>query len=280
LPPRLPPSSAATLPSAFLSFLVHAGVVVGGLMTITSEQPQSSAAQMIIVPIDLVTVADMTDISAVTAQLDEKLREEEAKQQDAVTVAGAPPPDEDTVSFEPPKDKPKEETKKPEVKASPAPPAKSFNSELDDILSSVDKTKPKPQSNSAGVAPASATKEEPRMGAGEKRRMVASIEDIIKSQLITKGCFADHSDMADAKRLRVTLRVWFGRNGKFSQAYQLVSPARDPFNDPPLQAFLAHARRALDKCNNLTWQVPEEYFRLPQPQYIDLTFVPKIGADP
>jgi len=28
------------------------------------------------------------------------------------------------------------------------------------------------------------------------------------------------------------------------------------------------------------WQVPEEYFRLPQPQYIDLTFVPKIGADP
>ncbi len=110
--------------------------------------------------------------------------------------------------------------------------------------------------------------------------MTASIEDIIKSQLITKQCFADHSDMADAKRLRVTLRVWFGRNGKFSQGFQLVSPAREPINDPPLMAFLAHARRALDKCNNLGWQVPDDYFRLPQPQYIDLEFVPKIGANP
>lgn len=275
---KLPPASAATLPSAFLSFLVHAGVVVAGLMTVTSEQPQASAAQMIIVPIDLVTVDEMTDISAITARLDEKLAEE-AKKEEAVTVAGAPPPDEDTVSFEPPVDKPKEEIKKPEVKASPAPPAKDFNSELDDILKGVDKAKPKPQSNAAGVAPASSN-EAPRMGAGEKRRMVASIEDIIKSQLITKGCFADHSDMADAKRLRVTLRVWFGRTGKFSQKYELVSPAREPFNDPPLQAFLTHARRALDMCNNLGWQVPDEYFRLPQPQYIDLTFVPKIGADP
>ncbi|MEQ1785321.1 MAG: hypothetical protein ABMA14_28580, partial [Hyphomonadaceae bacterium] len=130
-----------------------------------------------------------------------------------------------------------------------------------------------------GVAPAAASKEAPRLSAGDKRRMTASVEDIIKSQLITKGCFADHSDMADAKRLRVTIRVWFGRNGKFSQAYQMISPGREPFNDPPLQAFITHARRALDMCNNLGWQVPDDYFRLPQPQYIDLEFVPKIGAN-
>jgi hypothetical protein len=86
--------------------------------------------------------------------------------------------------------------------------------------------------------------------------------------------------MADAKRLRVTLRVWFGRNGKFSQPYQLVAPTREPFGDPPLQAFLTHARRALDMCNTIGWQVPDDYFRLPQPQYVDLVFVPKIGADP
>ncbi len=276
---RLPPSSAGTLPSAFLSFLVHATVVVGGLMVMPLEQPKDSIAQMLIVPVELVTVAEMTNLTAVSAMDEDKPLEEEVKASESNPAAGAPPPDEDSVSFAPPKELPKEEVKKPPPKASPAPPAKSFNSELDDILSSVDKTKPKQQTNSAGVAPAASSKEAPRLSAGDKRRMTASIEDIIKSQLITKGCFADHSDMADAKRLRVTLRVWFGRNGKFSQAYQLVAPAREPFNDPPLMAFLAHARRALDMCNNLGWQVPDDYFRLPQPQYIDLTFVPKIGAD-
>ena len=255
-------------------------MVVAGLIGVTLPQPTESVAQMIVIPIELVTVADMTNLTAVSAMAEDKPLEEEVRAEESNPAAGAPPPDEDSVSFEPPKDKPKEEIKKPDVKASPAPPAKSFNSELDDILSSVDKTKPKQQTNSAGVAPAASSKEAPRLSAGDKRRMTATVEDIIKSQLITKGCFADHSDMADAKRLRVTLRVWFGRNGKFSQKYELVSPARDPFNDPPLQAFLAHARRALDKCNNLGWQVPDDYFRLPQPQYIDLEFVPKIGANP
>ncbi len=277
---RLPPPSAATLPSAFVSVLVHAGAVLAGLMVMPLEQPKSSVAQMIVIPIELVTVADMTNLTAVSAMSEDKPLEEEVKAEESNPAAGVPPPDEDSVSFEPPKEKPKEEIKKPDVKASPAPPTKSFNSELDDILSSVDKAKPKQQTNSAGVAPAASSREAPRLSAGDKRRMTASVEDIIKSQLITKRCFADHSDMADAKRLRVTIRVWFGRNGKFSQPYQMISPGREPFNDPPLQAFITHARRALDMCNNLGWQVPDDYFRLPQPQYIDLEFVPKIGANP
>lgn len=275
---RLPPSTAASLPATFFSFLVHAAVVLAGLMVIPLEQPKESVAQMIVVPIELVTVSDMTNLTAVTMNAEEKPLEEEVKAEESNPAAGAPPPEEDSVSFEPPKEQPKVEPKKDPPKATPAPPAKSFNSELDDILSSVDKSKPKQRTNSAGTAPAPSD-QAPRLSVGDKRRMTASIEDIIKSQLITKGCFADHSDMADAKRLRVTLRVWFGRNGKFSQKYELVQPTREPFGDPPLQAFLTHARRALDMCNNLGWQVPDDYFRLPQPQYIDLVFVPKIGAD-
>ena len=273
---KLPPSSAATLPSTFLSFLVHAGVVVAGILVIPLEQPPTQASQMRVIPVELVTVADMTNLTAVSAPTEAKALEEAMKEETSNPAAGAPPPDEDAISFE--EIKPKETPKKPEVKPSPAPAAKSFNSELDDILNSVNKSKPKTQSNSANTAPAAST-EAPRLSAGDKRRMTASITDMIKSQLITNRCWADHSDMADAKRLRVTLRVWFSRNGKFSQEYKLISPARDPFNDPPLQTFLAHARRALDMCNNIGWQVPEEYFRLPQPQYIDLEFLPKIGAE-
>lgn len=275
---RLPPSSAATLPSAFLSFLVHGGVVLAGLIAAPMAQPKSISTPMMYIPIELVTVDDTTNLTAVAPAVEDKAMLEDMKSE-ATPAPGMPPPDEDSVSFEEPKEKPKEDVKKPDVKANPAPPAKSFNSELDDILNSVKKDKPAPPKNNAGTAPAASSNEAPRLSAGDKRRMTASVADIIRSQLVSKGCFADHSDMADARRLRVTLRVWFGRNGKFSQPYQLVSPARDPFNDPPLQAFLAHARRALDMCNNLGWQVPEDYFRLPQPQYIDLEFVPKIGAD-
>ena len=121
---RLPPPSAATLPSAFVSFLVHAGVVLAGLMVMPLEQPKDSVAQMIVVPVELVTVADMTNLTAVSAMNEDKPIEEEVKAEESNPAAGAPPPDEDSVSFEPPKDKPKEETKKPEVKATPAPPAK------------------------------------------------------------------------------------------------------------------------------------------------------------
>ncbi len=276
---KLPPSSSATLPSAFLSFLVHGGVIVAGLMVAPLAQPTSVSTPMIYIPVELVTIADTTNLTAVAAAAEEMPVEDEALKSEANPAPGLPPPDEDAVSFEEPKTPPKIEPK-PKPEAKPAPPAKSFNSELDDILSSVSKDKPKAPKNDAGVAPPRANPEAPRLSAGDKRRMTASITDAIRSQLISKECFADHSDMADARRLRATFRVEFGRNGKFSKAYQMVSPAREPFNDPPMQAFIAHARRALDKCNSLGWQIPEEYFKLPQPQYIDLEFVPKIGADP
>ena len=52
-----------------------------------------------------------------------------------------------------------------------------------------------------------------------------------------------------------------------------------PINDPPMQVFIQHARTALQKCNKLGWQVPPEYFKLePAPYWIDLVFVPKVGA--
>ena len=53
----------------------------------------------------------------------------------------------------------------------------------------------------------------------------------------------------------------------------------EPINHPPMQVFIQHARTALQKCNNLGWQLPPEYFKLePAPYWIDLVFVPKIGA--
>jgi hypothetical protein len=275
---RLPPSSPTSLPSLFVAFLAHAGVVVAGLVGMSAEPMESTSTPMIYVPIDLVTIDEMTNLTAVAQapQTDES-REAQEEENNAAPAPSMPPPEEDAVSFE--ELKPKVEPKKTEANPAPAKPAKSFNSDLDDILSSVTKDAPKQRNNSANTAPAAAN-EAPRLSAGDKRRMTASVEDVIRSQLISNGCWADHSDMADAKRLKATFRVSFGRNGKFAQAYQMVSPARPPMNDPPLQAFIVHAQRALNMCNNIGWVVPEEYFTRLQSPYLDIEFLPKIGAMP
>ncbi len=275
---RLPPSSPTSLPSLFVAFLAHAGVVVAGLIGMSAEPMESTSTPMIYIPIDLVTIDEMTNLSAVAPapQTDES-REAQEEENNAAPAPSMPPPEEDAVSFE--ELKPKVEPKKTEANPAPAKPAKSFNSELDDILSSVNKDQPKQRNNSANTTPAAAN-EAPRLSAGDKRRMTASVEDVIRSQLISNGCWADHSDMADAKRLKATFRVWFGRNGKFAQRYQMVSPTREPMGDPPMQAFIVHARRALDMCNNIGWVVPEEYFTRLQSPYLDIEFLPKIGAMP
>jgi len=276
---RPPPSSPASLPSLFFAFLAHAGVVVAGVISLSGEPMKAESTPMIWIPFDLVEISDSTNLTAVAPvpELTEDNREQAMTETNAAPAPSMPPPEEDTVSFEPPKEKPKDLPKQTEANPAPAKPAKSFNSDLDDILASISKDPPKQKNNSANTAPAAAD-EAPRLGAGDRRRMTASVTDAIRSQLISNRCWADHSDMADARRLRATIRVWFGRNGKFSKRYEMIAPSREPTGDPPLQAFITHARRALDMCNNIGWVVPEEYFtRLGSP-YIDIDFLPKIGA--
>lgn len=276
-----PPSVATSLPAAFVSVLAHGGAILAGLIMIPVELPKIESTPMVYIPIELITIAETTNIAPVIAEA--KIEEEpvDAAEEASAGVAAPPPPEEDSVSLEPPKPeppKPPTPPKKPEAKPAPAAPAKSFDSELDDILASVTKDAPKAARADANAKPASAATGAPRMGAGDMKRMTASVTDFIRSQLIANRCWTDHSDMADARRLRATFRVWFGRNGKFSQPYQLVNPGREPNGDLPLMTFIAHGRRALDMCNQIGWRVPEDYFKLPQPAYVDIELVPKVGA--
>lgn len=275
---RLPPASIASLPSAFFSFLLHGGVVIATLLSVAPAEPLPATTQHY-VPIELVDMSDETNLIEVAAAMakaeDEASLEEESK---AAPAPAPPPVEEDAVSFDEPKDQPKPDPKK-DNKAAPTP-SKSLNSEVDDILSQIE-DKPKPSKSKGDVAPASTADEAPRkpIGRVEQRRMTATITDIIVSQLKDNGCWGDLSDMADAKRLRTTFRVAFGRNGKFSIKPQLISPVRAPGNDGPLTTFILRAEQALNRCNTIGWRIPEDYFRLPEPRTIDLEFLPKIGAD-
>ncbi len=278
--PGPPPSSASSLPAAFFSLIAHASVVLAGVIMIPAATSEVESTPMIYIPIELVSIADTTNVAPVfeDAKIDEE-EPAEAESEAAAAPAAAPAPEpEDTVALDPPKPEAPKAAPTPPAKATPAPPSKSLSSELDDILASVSRDAPAPKRTNPNADPASAGTGPPRIGAGDMRRMTASITDYIRAQLISNRCWTDHSDMADARRLKATFRVWFGRNGKFSQTYQLISPSREPAGDVPMLTFIAHARRALDMCNKIGWRVPEDYFKLPQPQYIDIEFLPKIAT--
>jgi hypothetical protein len=101
----------------------------------------------------------------------------------------------------------------------------------------------------------------------------------IGSQLISNRCWTDHSDMADAHRLRAVINIRLGRNGRFLDEPKLVEPARPPANDPAMQAYIQETFMALNKCNAIGFKIPPEYFELPPAsQEILLVFLPKVTA--
>lgn len=278
--PGPPPSSASSLPAAFFSLIAHASVVLAGLIMIPAATSEIESTPMIIIPIELVSIADTTNIAPIYEKVEqeEEPAPPEAEASPAPAAASAAVEPEDTVALDPPKPQAPKDQPKPPVKAAPAPPAKSLADEIDSALATIPTKPPGAKPRDPNANPASGDTGAPRMGAGDMKRMTASVTDFIRAQLVNNKCWTDHSDMADARRLTATFRVWFGRNGKFSQPYQMVSPTREPAGDGPLLTFVAHARRALDMCNKIGWRVPEEYFKLPQGTFIDIVFVPKIAT--
>ncbi|HOZ28519.1 MAG TPA: hypothetical protein PK080_14235 [Hyphomonadaceae bacterium] len=269
--------------SAFFSLVAHVSVVAAGLWVSQGEayKPEPSTP-MIVIPLELMTIGEVTDIAPVVADAP---KEEEAAAVEEVTEtftsASAPKPAEDVVNLEaapPPPPPKKEEVKKPEAKPAPAKKEEDLNSFLDSMLTDVKKDKPKAAPAPAGAKTATAETGPARMGAGEMRRTQVTVQDYIRAQLVNKRCWTDHSDMADAATLRTVFRVRFSNNGKFAVEPELREPSRPP-GGGPLLVFIEHARTALQKCNNLGWQVPPEYFKLePAPYWIDIEFLPKIGA--
>jgi hypothetical protein len=120
-------------------------------------------------------------------------------------------------------------------------------------------------------------KNTPNPDAGRKAAATETV-DSISSHLIKSRCWTDHSDMADARRLQATFRVWIGRDGRFSRAPERVRPSTIPADDAPMQTFVAHASNALKKCNELGWPIPADYFEFSDPPLeLDIEFLPKIA---
>ncbi len=264
--------------STFFSLAVHVGVVTAGFFWGQEEMRTSSVATpMIVIPLELMTIGEVTDIAPVIKAEEEDKTATEEEAQPVYAAAAPPPPPEDTVNLDEPK---KAEPKKAEAK--PAPPKEDINDFIaqmeQNALAEAKKKQPNAAPAPAGKT-ATADNSTQRMGAGEMRKTQVTITDYIRSQLILNRCWTDHSDMADAQRLTATFRVRFTPGGKFAAPPELREPSREPFNDPPLQTFIQHGRTALAKCNQIGWKIPPEYFRLePAPYWIDIELVPQVAA--
>jgi outer membrane biosynthesis protein TonB len=248
----------------FFSFLAHGVIIATGVLAAPSGRSVGAEA-MPFIDIDLVTIADETNIAPVTkdAELDEKAEEE---QQEEFSSATPPPPKpEETVPLD-----------EPEARPPPKPKEKTLQEELNNILGEIPEEKPQPKrtggnksANLDEVPDAGA-----RPGAGRHTANTATVRDYISAQLKGNKCWADPDDMPDAHRLRAVFSVRFGRNGRFLEAPKMIEPSRPPSSDPPLEVYIQRARRALDMCNSIGFRVPNEYFQDQPVQYIELVFLP------
>lgn len=264
------------------SVALHLAFAAAGIVVVP-QLPQRESTPMVILPVELLTIGDTTNVAPVVEeQPDAEVAEEAAVEPDPAESAPdpaeaepIPEPEAEIIPEPEPKkpepEKPKPEPKKPEPKPEPKP---DFNDSLSSILQSVEKPKEStaPRNDRTAADLRNVEDQAPRRGVGDNTRMTVTVADFVRSQLISRGCWADQDDMADAKRLRAVIRIRFERDGRLLGSPELIEPAREPSADRPMQIFVQRARRALNQCSPFT--VPAEYYEVSPPQWIDIEFLP------
>lgn len=251
------------------SLALHIGAIAV-LLPAVSDAWRSDSPPMMILPVELLEIADMTNMTAASEAPKEEAPEPEAAPPPA-EAAPPPPPPEPEEEILPTKEAPPPK-KEEKTKEAPKPERMDVDSTLKDLLAAA-RSAPAPAPKKA-APDAAASEGPPRMSVGDRRRMTMTVADAILQQLLAKGCWSNQADMADARRLRAVISVRFGRDGRFLENPRLIEPSRTPSNDPPLQVYILRAQEGLNKCNTIGFQVPEEYFKVQPPQTIELDFRP------
>ena len=117
----------------------------------------------------------------------------------------------------------------------------------------------------------------PDIGPDRKQSPTQEAANSIAQQMLDNGCWTDHRDMPEARRLSAVFRIYIGADGHFSREPELVRPAPAPSGDAPLQTFIGYAREALTKCNAIGFKIPPDADDLVRDQAIDIHFSPRVG---
>jgi outer membrane biosynthesis protein TonB len=231
--------------------LLHVGVVASMLFTWAHKLDFADQSTPI-VPVDLVTVADKTNIAPQAPQIaPDKL---------------APPtlPD----MLEPPPQvvpEPKIEVapaaeKKPE-KAKPAEKPKPDKFDINNIIASLNKHAPPPNSKAANRAV---------KGVGPQSGMTADLATMLQSEIYR--CWSPPVGAPHPEKLIVSFVLLLNRDGSVAQPPQLTSESAAAASDPYMRAAAEAGRRAIYTC--APYKLPPE--RYSQWQSVEITFDPRM----
>ncbi len=236
-----------------LSPAAHAGLIAGVLAWPSLFAPPlpELSPDSAIVPVDVVTFADKSNVKAVGAVAP---KSEEPPQPEP---EGAPQPKEEAAAPEPEAlaeaDAPP--VKKPEKKAEKP---KRDKLDFDQLALLLDRSAPDAGQRRPQSSPDAAPGDTPRQAFGGQEALTVSERDALRAQL--RECWRSPVDMPNPERLIVRVRIELNRDGSLARQPQPVSPANPASADPPLRVAAENALRAVRVCAPFTLP-PEKYER-------------------
>lgn len=265
------PETDSLLGAALLSAALHAAVLAAAFAVWPYVAPPITL-QADIVPVDLLTVADTTNI-APQEQADEPTPPEpetvpvdipppQAPEFAAAEEPPPPPPDDEAPALEveekkkieePPKPTPEAQRyamSSPRTKPKPEKPKEEFD--INKILKSLDQADKPPKETKQ--APAKATAERTVRGAGAQTAMTASEIDALRSQLAK--CWNVPVGAPDPAALVFRVRVFLNEDGTIASPPQLLDQGN--LGDPYFRAAADSAIRAVHICG--PYELPPEKY--------------------
>jgi len=242
---RYAPTTARSPRVGLLGALLLHGVIAAGALFTWQHHWEITDQAAPVVPVDLVTIADKTNIRA-TAPPQPKVEPKETPPPVDVPVpkpAPAPPKAELAPSpIKPPQIMPKPAPTPKTVVDTPTPIAKPVEKSSDAFNALLNKL------TSPAAAPRNArTADRTTRGVGAMNAMTMDLSDALKNQIAQ--CWNPPVGAPHPEQLIPTFRLFLGPDGSVQQAPQLAADsAAQAASDPFMRAAVDAARRAIYTC--------------------------------
>ncbi|HBJ91252.1 hypothetical protein [Ponticaulis sp.] len=274
-----------------VSILVHVAIGASGLF-VWSTAPREGVETFVEVPLDIVNIAEETNIREVRRpepetqpepEAEEDLIEEEGEDEvdelpspsndigeiaDEQEPEDIPPPPEEQPPEEdippPPPEEVEEEEDQPEPPVTRPPPQESGDP-FADLLDGIEEDLPDEsdgrddrRNRNPTVTPLEDQDQPDQRGAGAQTGNTATVEDVVRTHIVQQGCWRSTSDLPDWQSLDVTVSFRLDADGNIIRTPRVIDSARPVNSDRFIRAAADRAIRAVRNC---------EPFPLPPDQY-------------
>ncbi|HEY0104945.1 MAG TPA: hypothetical protein VGB91_02590 [Rhizomicrobium sp.] len=271
---RTPTTARGPRFGILVAVLLHGAIVAATLFSwqhkleIADETPP-------VVPVDLVTLADKTNIAPTVARDVPKTAPDEVKPPEPVPTPPAPaptpppPPPQAEAAPEPVPSQPvlpkPAALPKPMLKPPPAPPAEQKKPKADDFSALLNKLTTAPAApRNARVADRSVR------GVGSMNAMTMDLQDALRNQIAQ--CWSPPVGAPHPEQLRPQFRLQLNRDGTVAGMPQLtLQSAADAAGNPYMRAAIEAARRAIMTC---------QPYKLPPDKYDTWRDIDSLDFDP